>query len=173
MIERGWRVHRVELVAGLLNRPLGVEPARLVDVIADVRLFDWPAGTPPPDFVWASPPCMEFSRTAMPWTRARAREPDMRLVFAALGQIATLRPRWWAIENVKGAIPWFMNWLGPPAVCAAPIFLWGRLPPVHPPRRPRKTEISGDRPDLRARIPYEFSLALAEALERAEGRCAA
>jgi hypothetical protein len=169
MVERGWTVHRVELEPGLLETPL--PPAAVVDHRADVRLFDYTG--PPLDLVWASPPCTEFSRLSMPWHPCGGAPPDMRLLFAALGQIATLRPRWWAIENVKGAIPWWTPWLGPPVASGLPIFLWGRLPPLVLPRGLRHKAGSGDRPDLRSHIPWSVSAAVADAIELAEGRRAA
>jgi hypothetical protein len=161
MVERGWEVHRVELAPQLQQTELG---GRVTLHRADVRTWKWAGGAV--DLVWGSPPCQEFTRTALPWV-SDAPAPDMTLVFAVLGQIATLRPRWWAIENVKGAIPWFTPWLGPPAICAAPLFLWGRLPLPQVPRLPRKERISGGRPDLRSRIPYAVSEAVAAAIERA------
>ncbi len=173
MVEHGWRVDRVELAPGLLERPLGV-PAHLVtDHVADVRTFTWRGG--PLDLVWASPPCPEFSRTSMPWLRARgAPPPSMQLVLAAMGVIATVRPTWWAIENVRGAIPWFKPWLGEPVAGMGPVFLWGRLPSlIDAPRRFYKARQSGTRPDLRSRIPFNVSLAVALAIEAAEGRRAA
>ncbi len=56
--DAGWEVVRVEL-----------DPSFEAEVHADVREWSWTGRTP--TLVWASPPCTEFAREAMPWCRTK------------------------------------------------------------------------------------------------------
>ena len=145
MRDRGWRVVTVELDRAF--RP---------DVVADVQSLPIPGHW---DLVWASPPCAEFSRWGMPWFPRVA--PSLDLVDAARSAIAAIRPRWWVIENVRGAIPW----LGTPTRTAGPVMLWGEMPPFSVRIRGWKGRLSSSQRAKRAEIPYALSLALAKACE--------
>jgi len=89
------------------------------------------------DFLWASPPCDEFT-LAFPAPRAvAAREgnlaaysPDMAPLEATLEIIRALRPRYWAIENVQGAIRYFKPYIGEHRVKLGSAYLWGNFPVV-------------------------------------------
>ncbi len=117
------------------------------------------------DLLWASPPCTEFSRESMPWCRT-GETPDVGLVWAAMLLVERIKPRWWVIENVRGAVRWLRPVLGRPVVLG-PIRLWGRFPAFAPGRvHAYKERISGKRPDLRSQIPVHISSALADACER-------
>lgn len=158
--ERGWRVHRVDTAdrAGELFAPAGVVLHR-----ADVREWRWAGG--PVDLVWASVPCTEFARESMPWCRTGG-APSLDLLHAALARIEEMAPRWWCVENVRGAQPWFRSVLGEAVAHVGACYLWGRLPPVTWPRvAPHKERKSGQRPDLRSVVPYAVSMALADAVE--------
>ncbi len=163
MVERGWNVYRVELDGrlscqiDLLGRPADVH-------VGDVTAWSWRGGAV--DLLWASPPCTEFARESMPWCKT-GRDPSLGIVRAVIAQVEAIRPRWWCLENVRGAIKWFRPELGEPIVRASPLFLWGKLPPVVIRSRPRKEAISGTRPDLRSLIPFDVSLAVARAVELA------
>ncbi|HEY4884066.1 MAG TPA: DNA cytosine methyltransferase [Myxococcales bacterium] len=153
MEERGWRVVRVEL-----------DPTFPADH-RDVRTFTW-AG-PRPDLVWCSPPCTEFSRESMPWCRT-GKPPSLALVEAALRIVASAAPRWWVLENVRGARKWLRPLLGEPFQHCGPVWLWGSPPPMLWPQvRPWKEKLGGRNKARRAAIPYEISRALAIAIERA------
>ncbi len=116
-----------------------------------------------PDLVWASPPCQEFSRQTMPWTRARnPAPPDLSLVEAAKRIIGEIKPRWWVIENVRGAIPY----LGKPVMKIGAYCLWGVFPKFEATITKRKESLSSWKKQERALVPYEISLALALACER-------
>lgn len=153
MRERGWTVTTVELEASF-------QP----DIAADICTWRWEGG--PVDLLWASPPCTEFSRESMPWCRT-GETPDISCVLATLRLVHEVQPRFWALENVRGARRWLEPLLGPPAMRSGPVFLWGRLPFGLLPRvAPYKTKQTGERPDLRSELPYEISLAIARATEQ-------
>lgn len=79
------------------------------------------------DFVWASPPCQEYSyfnRKFGTWESKY--DTSDALWLAALRIIKEARPRWWIIENVKGAQ---QRW-GRAPYHYGPFFLWGYYPPV-------------------------------------------
>lgn len=145
--ELGWDVVGVD-----------ANPSLAPDVVADVRSWSWRGRRP--ELVWASVPCAEFARMSMPWTRARTSgPPSMELYGAARRIISECEPRFWIIENVRGAVPFF----GEPVRRIGPVYLWGVLPPHFPDFkvRPYKERISGRKPQSRSITPYAVSLALA------------
>jgi hypothetical protein len=151
MAKRGWEVITVDNV-------LSLNPTHT----ADLAHWSPPASMPHPDLIWASPPCQEFSRTSMPWTRARMKSPpSLALVDAAKRIISELNPRWWVIENVRGAIPY----LGKPAKRVGPYFLWGTFPAFTATTSKTKEALQGWKRLERARVPLTISLALALACE--------
>jgi len=156
MKDRGWRVVRVELDA--THRP---------DVVADVRHL--PLSRCRPDLVWASPPCTEFSRESMPWCRT-GRAPSLDLARATIAAIAHLDPRWWVIENVRGAVKWLEPLVGRPTLRIGAAYLWGRFPLPFGWSEPARTKEamwpSADRASRRSEIPYEISRVIADACER-------
>lgn len=123
--------------------------------------------------IWASPPCEQFS-----WVRAdrlagqTADEFDMTLVDAARHIIEVLRPDYWIIENVEGAIPIFQEeGLDMPTQQIGPVVLWGKFPLIaikdRANFRHRKLDSKGSRlhrPRLRAKIPYQISKGLLTAV---------
>ena len=69
-------------------------------ICADIQAWDY--RTYPPghfDFLWASPVCTEFSRALT--RRPRRLEDGDRLVLKTIEIIGYLRPRWWAVENLR------------------------------------------------------------------------
>lgn len=100
---------------------LDLDPRRRPDVIADAGCLPIAGRI---DFLWASPPCTEFSDA-----NARIpsdRRPALECVFATLEAVKELRPRFWILENVRGAIPF----LGIPVQKIGPFCLWGYFPPI-------------------------------------------
>ena len=131
-------------------------------VIADVR--SWPLHVEPGsiDFLWSSPPCTEFS-DANPLVEHRTKSPSLELVKATLEIVAAVRPRYWIMENVRGAIPF----LGIPAQKIGPFCLWGYFPHVRATEAlqlHRKWRFHDAR--RRAAVPRGLSEAVADALER-------
>lgn len=175
MRDRGWRVISIEL-----------NPRFKPDVVADCRhvvLRDIQ-----PDLLWASPPCNEFTRDSLPWRRL-GRPPDLSCVQAIPRWVEALRPRWWVLENVRGAVPYlgaprqrfgsFLLWGDFPLVLCSPLFKGtrsassysrrdranGKAGRVHTPSS--ATGRTHRDPALRAKIPYQLSWSLAEAVEKA------
>lgn len=149
MRRRGWLVETADIMASF-------------NATYTVDLREWSCRGNV-DLVWASPPCQEFSRQTMPWTRARnPSPPDLSLVEAAQRIIAEIGPRWWVIENVRGAIPY----LGKPVKKIGAYCLWGRFPDFEASTTKRKESLSGWQKQQRAVVPYSISLALALACER-------
>ena len=154
MRERGWKVVSVD-----------VNPDVSPDILADIRDFEWRG--PRPDLVWASPPCVEFSRESMPWTRT-GRKPDLSLVLATLRVVSETRPRFWVLENVRGAVRWLQPILGAPRTIVFPFHLWGFFPDlgqIDTSGWRNKESLSSASPAERAKIPRELSAAVAIACE--------
>lgn len=137
-----------------------------VDLIADVRELTKESFPFKPYFMWASPPCVEFSRCDMPWLVSK--EPDMSIVLACIRLIKELTPTYWVLENVRGARPYLNPLLGKPKKCG-PYFLWGQFPIFDTKVTKKKKWITAPtqkaRSAARAKIPYGISKALGMALE--------
>lgn len=133
-VQAGWRVHRFD------NNRLFSDPESEYfvprTIWADLELmrmdFDEPI-----EFLWASPPCYEFSNAHSAPRGIAGREgrldeykPDMTLLRATIKQIEELKPKYWCIENVIGSIRYFEPYLGKPKVIAGPYVLWGNFPPI-------------------------------------------
>lgn len=175
--ERGWEVIGVDNESRL-------QP----DVVADV--VTWRYEGPEVDFVWASPPCVEFAKTDKRCWYPDAPEPSMELVEAALRIIGEVKPRLgYLLENVRGARRWFLDHpaLGAPVLQSPPLYLWGCPPPglllpspgrghkEHQSRSsadPRAMRLTSDerRRQLRAVVPYQISYSVATACERFAAR---
>lgn len=153
MKARGWDVLTVDINPGF-------EP----DIVADLR--QWSYIGPRPDLVWCSPPCDEFAREFMPWSKT-GNTPDLSIVLACKRIINECQPRYWVIENVKGAISWLRPILGNYRVCYGPFFLWGFFPvPGDFRLRARKKESYSSKARAeRAMIPAQLSNGLALAIE--------
>jgi site-specific DNA-cytosine methylase len=148
MVDRGWQVVRVDLEERF--RP---------DVVGDVRSLSFREGSF--DLVWGSPPCTEFSRAFMPWHEDL--DPDMGLVEGVKRIVGEVKPRWWVIENVKGA----QNYLGKAQFVSNPVYLWGSFPPLEVSLNGWKERLSSTRREERAKLPYKLSLAVARSCESA------
>ena len=152
MKDRGWDVVTVD------NNP-DFSP----DILADIKTWEW--GGSSVDLVWASPPCEEFSREFMPWSKT-GNDPSMELLAATIRLIGQIKPRFWIIENTRGAVKWFKTYLGPPAWISNPVYLWGVFPPLDRIRlNMGKEKLSSTKSAERAKIPYQLSLAVARSIE--------
>lgn len=159
MRERGWRVVTVD-----------IDQRFAPDVVADLRDWSWDGERP--DLVWASPPCTEFAKFAMPcwYPPATLPDPDMGVLLACKRIIDECNPRYWIIENVRGAVPFFAPVLGAPTAVYRPYFLWGHFPPLGDVGRhtfsAKTKKLSSSAKASRALIPRTLSLAVARAIER-------
>lgn len=145
------------------------------------RLFGFP------DVVVASPPCNHFSLA-----RGKAPSEDeaskgMVLINAAMNVIHLLEPQFWAVENVRGAVPHISGScgyshearLGRPRYSRPPFYLWGKFPSVLIPKGYVNAPRFGKgltRSDSRwspmkswraARMPLPISVALARGIHQA------
>jgi site-specific DNA-cytosine methylase len=150
-LERGCRVIGFDLYRHALV-PAGVE-LRLGDIRA-VCGYEF-AGLC--RLVLASPPCDEYARFTMPWTRAKnPPEPNLE-IWQACERIAREAQAPIVLENVQTA----QRWHGPARCHYGPFYLWGDIPALMPhfdARFFRKKESYGSKQkDLRAAIPLELS----------------
>lgn len=152
-----------------------VPHTHLMDVV-DLHAFlaEYHVGRTDYDLVWASPPCLEFSNAySAPKARARREgrkhNPSLALVEAARDIVELLNPRWWVIENVRGACPWLNPVLGEPRQVIGPLVLWGHFPHLIMPEdfQHRKADVDKRHSPLRANIRAKIPLEVSEALRRA------
>lgn len=85
------------------------------------------------DLMIFGPPCLEFSQAFSAPNPVQRREgiipfPDLSLLERAVRMIEIHKPRFWIIENVVGAIPYFQPYLGRPQQIIGPFCLWGNFP---------------------------------------------
>lgn len=157
---RGWRSFTVDTDAR--HRP---------DWCGDVRQLGAEVlGGEVPAFVWAAPPCVEFSRHDQPWTKARAPSPpDVSILDACARLVASWRPPWWALETVRGGGPWFRPRFGEPvAHVGRSFYLYGALPPLPRLRMERfKRSRSSGAQVARASYPAGMVDAVAESVDAA------
>jgi len=115
--------------------------------------------------VWASPPCTEFSDAQS----NRPSNPSMVLLEDTIKLIEKIAPDHWYIENVKGAIRDFNPHLGMWHQKMGPFFVWGNFPRICVPRmiliKQDAWSTNPLRANIRAKIPFEVSLAIKHALE--------
>jgi len=87
------------------------DPSFNTDYCVDVMEFDTSKVPFAPDFVWASPPCETFSVASIGkhWNRdntpkTEEAEQGVGRVERTIDLIASLRPRYWIIENPRGKL---------------------------------------------------------------------
>lgn len=117
-----------------------------------------------PDILLMSPPCQEFARFALPWIRT-AHEPSVYLIEKALEAKEYLHPKNWILECNKASVEFIARLIGQPVKICGPYYLWGSFPIFDCVIEVKKQDFPGTKPELRAKIPYNLSLALCIALE--------
>ncbi len=102
----------------------------------------------------ASPPCEEFSRHQMPWTKARnPPEPNLALV-EACWRIQREAGVPMVLENVRKA----QDWLGRARWHSGSFYLWGDVPALMPAVSHRhKESMSSSWRARRACVPFELA----------------
>lgn len=118
------------------------------DVIGDIRQLPLDCS---PDLLTMSPPCTEFARWMLPWLDEP--NPDLSLVEACLDAVDELEPTWWVLENSRGLHQYWRE----ADQNVGPFYLWGNLPPIEADVPHGKMQVSGERPEERAKIPYELA----------------
>jgi len=111
------------------------------------------------DFIWASPPCTEYSRLSMPWHPIES--VDVGLWCECLRLIQEAAPRYYIIENVRGA----QRIWGKTRHCGS-FYLWGCMP-EWPQGRYIKDNAHVRSPRERARVPRALAVQVADIIERA------
>lgn len=111
--------------------------------------------------VVASPPCDEFARHSMPWTRKRNPPPPSLALVERCREIARELGVPLTMENVRGAQPW----LGRSAANCGPFHLWGDVPAIVPVFGGKSKESYGSKDKARrAMVPYELARHVARCL---------
>ena len=174
-VQAGWQVMRIE------NNPLLAEVphTELIDIfdvrdlLEDVAIDNNNRFLHDIELVWASPPCDEFSLAYSAPHAIHTREnpnepyePNMDYLEATLDIIKKLNPRYYVIENVRGASKFFTEMIGsePRQILGNAQFLWGNFPLIN--RVKYQTKAENDkrhsplRANIRAKIPIEISEAL-------------
>ena len=145
-----------------------INPKFNPDIIADINNLHLES---PGDYdlIWASPVCNEYTKVALPasWkcNGGKHTPPDMRLFLNCYRIIRYLNPRYWVIENVRGAVPYFHLVLGKPTKRIGSRILWGDFPifDTSPKHGKWKLSPTEDRSEIRSEIPAGISKALCRA----------
>jgi hypothetical protein len=128
------------------------------------------------DIILFSPPCYEFSLAFDAPRAIHLREmpgipyePSMDLLECGWEIIHLLQPKYWIIENVRGASPYFSQLLGRARQINEAYFFWGNFPSFVPETFPSKAEKDERwnplRANVRGKVPIEISEALLKAIE--------
>lgn len=130
------------------------------------------------DFIWASPPCTEFSLADWRKGKCKDRKPDLSIVQACF-KICKTAP-YWILENPRGCLRHFISKCeGKPITLyysgygyhfSKPTDLWlsAGFPFFYSYSKRQKTIRWNDgskKPSIRAMIPYGLSLSICKALE--------
>ena len=135
---------------------LDIEPRFEPDIVADLRSYSYHGRRA--RLMWFSPPCDEFARESMPWSRT-GKTPDMSIYQACRRIIRESQPLFWVIENVRGAQPYF----GKSTINFGAFHLWTNIPLVRFTVHSRKKEsMSSSWKAERAKVPYKLSRTIAE-----------
>jgi len=124
------------------------------------------------DVIVASPPCIGFS-TAFNAPQSKARRegveytPSFEILLTCVQIIELLRPRYYVIENVAGAVKWFEPIIGKHSQKLGPFFLWGNFPKIIMPKGWTHFKFEKDvwssnplRSNINGLIPFEVSSSL-------------
>ena len=171
-----WLVLRIDNNEDLLPLVRGMILADVMDFDNIVSIIDALMPQEVEELViWASPPCVNFSVAyggprATAYRAGEEYEPSLDLVFACLDLINHYQPKVWWLENVRGAITYFTEDLGPFRQRLGQFFLWGNFPLIavrdsdmlfHKKPDDRHNPL---RANVRACIPESFSKAILDSI---------
>ncbi len=168
MLANGWEVTRIEN-----NNELGYVPNTIICNVEDVEWWAMDR----PNLIWASPPCNEWSdgfHSKKATMRRNGEEfiPNLSILNTCIEIIQETKPKYWVIENVRGACEFFNPILGEPTQVIDGIYLWGNFPRLAMPVNYKHRKISKEfdmndklRANKRAKIPFEVSLQLMRAIQ--------
>jgi hypothetical protein len=171
-IDAGWEVIRLE------NNPMLTDPESKYYVSetthCDILETAYIGETGFFDFIWASPPCTDFSDAiSSPSSLARNNNlpftPDTRIALKVKEMIQHYDPKYWCVENVRGSRKEFSKIFGPPWQIIMPFFLYGKFPRVHEIKHTKKAvDVSSNHPlraNIHGKIPYQLSENFLHAIE--------
>lgn len=173
---KSWSVLRYDNNVELIN----VECMQMLDLL-DVDLEKFKTEIRHPiDLFWASPECREFSLgfsgpRATAQREGRDYQPDLRQIEKIIQFIKIMEPKYFIVENVRGAIEYFSKYpeLGEPRqIINGSIFLWGNFPLISLPadynHKKSDVDVWSDNPmryNIVSKIPYAISNGLKKAVE--------
>jgi hypothetical protein len=158
LIAEGWRVIGIDI-----DDYSQVYPGEFIQ--ADVLQWrGWRSLSP--QLIVASPPCQEFSRWSMPWTRAKHPPVPNIAIWNVCQLIAAALKCPLVLENVKGA----QQFMGRSQANCGPFHLWGDLPAIVPAFIGRKKEsLSSCRRADRATVPFILAAHIARCFRQDSG----
>lgn len=177
MLNNGWDVRRVENNPSLTFIP-NTTIADIKQVEKQIQNFIEAGHVPDsPTLMWFSPPCREFSNgfnAPRPKARRDGKEfhPDLSIMLACKSIIDMVSPKYWVIENVRGACKDFEPYLGKPKMVVNGYVLWGNFPRFDIDASSLPTKADEDvwssdplRANKKAKIPYDLADRLRIAIE--------
>jgi len=170
----GWEILRID------NNPLLSEVEEMVIMDLFDQAFDdvW-AAKEKIEYVHAGPTCLQFSTAYSAPRGVAQRNGDtdyyphdgVKLVKKCMSIIEQVNPRYWSIENVRGAIKYLKPFLGEPRLIVGPYVYWGNFPlfTISIEDLPSKATLdkrwSPLRMNHRAQCPIELSTAFFKAMQ--------
>lgn len=148
LVAAGWRVIAIDV------EDSSARLEHVEFVIQDVLTLDGRQFRGKVGLIVASPPCPEFSRHMMPWTKRRNPPPPDLALWRAAERIADEAGAPLILENVREA----QKWVRPAQWHCGAYYLWGQIPALMPTVTYRKKEsrTSGAAAE-RAKIPFDIA----------------
>jgi site-specific DNA-cytosine methylase len=157
-----WRVIGIDREHVNKRENFSRRAVRNPEIIADVRALPF-ADNMHVDFLWASPPCTYYSRYDKKCWYPNEPEPSHELYMHARAAIDDLKPKYWAIENVRGA----QRFWGKATAHFGPVYVWTNIPGLTSKMLYIGKQFMSSRESyLRSETPMEVSTTFADAVER-------
>lgn len=143
MMAAGFEVHGIDVVRRPGYRGQLAEVDIRHAVIGSELGIEWMHG---------SPPCTRFSLARCNRVKDPPTAADLNLLRSFLDHRDEAKPRFWSVENVRGAVPWFTDLLGKPSFHHGPFWFWGNTPPFLTERSGLRKGIYGSKSPVTARL---------------------